>query len=58
MQGSRMHGAIPAFPNTPSWCGTQLKHRDTDLDIHSLQIKIYCKVNDTTDIALLIVRNI
>jgi hypothetical protein len=25
---SRMHGAIPPFPNTPSWCGAQLKHRD------------------------------
>jgi hypothetical protein len=21
-------GAIPPHPNTPSWCGTQLKHRD------------------------------
>jgi hypothetical protein len=25
---SRMCGAIPPFPNTPSWHGTQLKHRD------------------------------
>jgi hypothetical protein len=23
-----MSGAIPPFPNTPSWCGAQLKHRD------------------------------
>jgi hypothetical protein len=23
-----MIGAIPPLPNTPSWCGTQLKHRD------------------------------
>jgi len=25
---SRMHGAIPPTPNTPPWCGAQLKHRD------------------------------
>jgi hypothetical protein len=24
----RMSGAIPPFPNTPSWRGAQLKHRD------------------------------
>jgi hypothetical protein len=24
----RMSGAIPPLPNTPSWCGAQLKHRD------------------------------
>jgi len=23
-----MRGAIPAYPNTPSWRGAQLKHRD------------------------------
>jgi hypothetical protein len=23
-----MSGAIPPHPNTPSWCGAQLKHRD------------------------------
>jgi hypothetical protein len=23
-----MSGAIPPFPNTPSWRGAQLKHRD------------------------------
>jgi len=23
-----MRGAIPAFPNTPSWRSAQLKHRD------------------------------
>jgi hypothetical protein len=26
---SRMRGAIPSPPNTPSWCGVQLKHRDS-----------------------------
>jgi hypothetical protein len=25
---SRMSGAIPPLPNTPSWRGVQLKHRD------------------------------
>jgi hypothetical protein len=25
---SRMHGAIPPLPNTPSWRGAQLKHMD------------------------------
>jgi hypothetical protein len=25
---SRMRGAIPPLPNTPSWRGAQLKHRD------------------------------
>jgi hypothetical protein len=25
---SRMCGAIPPFPNTPSCCGVKLKHRD------------------------------
>jgi hypothetical protein len=25
---SRMHGAIPTFPNMPSWCGGELKHRE------------------------------
>jgi hypothetical protein len=24
-----MSGAIPPFPNTPSWRGAQLKHRDS-----------------------------
>jgi hypothetical protein len=24
-----MSAAIPPFPNTPSWRGNQLKHRDT-----------------------------
>jgi hypothetical protein len=23
-----MSGDIPPLPNTPSWCGAQLKHRD------------------------------
>jgi hypothetical protein len=23
-----VRGAIPPLPNTPSWCGAQLKHRD------------------------------
>jgi hypothetical protein len=23
-----MYGAIPSLPNTLSWCGAQLKHRD------------------------------
>jgi hypothetical protein len=27
-RGQRMRGAIPPLPNTPSWCGAQLKHRD------------------------------
>jgi hypothetical protein len=26
--GQRMSGAIPPFPNTPSWRGAQLRHRD------------------------------
>jgi len=26
----RMNGAIPPLPNTPSWGGGQLKHRDSD----------------------------
>jgi hypothetical protein len=25
---SRMHGAVPTFPNMHSWCSTQLKQRD------------------------------
>jgi hypothetical protein len=25
---SRIRGAIPPLPNTPSWRGAQLKHRD------------------------------
>jgi hypothetical protein len=24
-----MSGAIPPLPNMPSWCGAQLKHRDS-----------------------------
>jgi hypothetical protein len=27
-RGQRMCGAIPLIPNTPSWRGAQLKHRD------------------------------
>jgi hypothetical protein len=26
--GQRMSGTIPPLPNTPSWHGAQLKHRD------------------------------
>jgi hypothetical protein len=26
--GSKKRGAIPPLPNTPSWRGAQLKHRD------------------------------
>jgi hypothetical protein len=35
-----MSGAVPSLPNTPSWCGAQLKHRKnftfTDEDVGSL----------------------
>jgi hypothetical protein len=30
-----MRGAIPPLPNTPSWSGAQLKHRD-NLPLHEL----------------------
>jgi len=29
-EGQRMSGAIPPLPNTPTWNGTQLKHRKTN----------------------------
>jgi len=28
VQRSRIRGAIPPLPNTPSWHGAQLKHKD------------------------------
>jgi hypothetical protein len=28
MPRSRKHGAMPLLPNTPSWRGAHLKHRD------------------------------
>jgi hypothetical protein len=30
-----MHGAIPPFPNTPSWRGAQLKYRSNSTFIRS-----------------------
>jgi hypothetical protein len=38
-----MSGSIPLLPNTPSWRGTQLKHRDNFTFI------IIIKVNITAD---------
>jgi hypothetical protein len=33
-----MRGAIPPLPNTPSWCGAQLKHRDNFTYLFPLRI--------------------
>jgi hypothetical protein len=35
---SRRRGAIPPLPNTPSWCGARLKHRDSFTPLHSRRI--------------------
>jgi hypothetical protein len=45
-----MRGAIPPFPNTPSWCGAQLKHRDnftltSELDGSELSASRYGRFN-------------
>jgi hypothetical protein len=34
-----MRGAIPPLPNTPSWCGAQLKHRDNFTFTFALYMK-------------------
>jgi hypothetical protein len=40
-----MRGAIPSLPNTPSWRGAQLKHRDnftfTFALLHEAQIEVH-----------------
>jgi hypothetical protein len=36
-----MSGAIPPLPNTPPWCGAQLKHRDNLLPCVMFIAKIY-----------------
>jgi hypothetical protein len=52
-----MRGAIPPLPNTPSWRGAQLKHRDNftlpiGFDAHLLQIKTnYCEGKQTIQIS-------
>jgi hypothetical protein len=39
-----MNGAIPPLPNTPSWRGAQLKHRD----IFTFTFTFYYTVKDNT----------
>jgi hypothetical protein len=37
----RMHGAIPPLPNTPSWRGAQLKHRDNFTYAHVYLLEVF-----------------
>jgi hypothetical protein len=40
---SRMRGAIPPLPNTPSWRGAQLKHRDNFTFIGSCGVILWMR---------------
>jgi hypothetical protein len=49
----RMRGAIPPLPNTPPWCGAQLKHRDNftftyiQADTDLIQTHVMLSINMT-----------
>jgi hypothetical protein len=47
-RGQRMSGAIPQLPNTPSWCGAQLKHRDNFTYTHT-HTHTYAELTSNTD---------
>jgi hypothetical protein len=42
-----MSGAIPALPNTPSWRGAQLKHRDDFTFTFTHYIDVFQQVRNT-----------
>jgi hypothetical protein len=41
-----MHEAVPPLPNTPSWCGAQLKKAQGKLNLYPIRnIMGICKLN-------------
>jgi hypothetical protein len=41
-----MRGAITPFPNTPSWCGAQLKRRDNFAFTFTLPLEVPKEMKD------------
>jgi hypothetical protein len=42
---SRIRGAIPPFPNTPSWRGAELKHRDNWFEVGNIPGDVTAQCN-------------
>jgi hypothetical protein len=52
MPRSRMCGATPPLPNTPSWCGAQLKHRDNFILLYFIKHLSPCLQKPSTGLYL------